>query len=180
MDRKLKNYLPPVFKQFREFLATIEGEQPQVERLYESTAEALEQQFLHSAGDYGLSRWETSLGIIPKASESLEERRFRLLAHMGSQLPYTHRKLEARLEQLCGTGKYSVDINCTECTIKVYVALSAESSYRVVADLLKKMIPANMEVMLSLKYNQHMQFIGMTHSEMAAYTYGAIRNEVFS
>lgn len=180
MDRELKKYLPPVFAKFREFSAIMEAEQPQIETIYESAGEMLEQQFIDTAGDYGLSRWETSLGILPKASESLDDRRFRMLALTGSQLPYTHRKLETRLEQLCGAGRYSVDIDCTGHTVTVQVSLESRNSYGLVEELLKKMVPANMIIMLSLKYNRYALFTAMTHSEMAAFTHTRLRNEVFS
>lgn len=179
MNRYVKDYLPTVFSQFREFLAITESEQPQVEELYKNTNRVLDEQFINTAENYGLSRWERILGITTKSSETNEERRFRILVFMVSQLPYTQRALENRLRQLCGEDGFSVEIDVGNFTVKVLVALEAGSSYDVIKKLLDKMVPANMYINLSLKYNQYSQLTNMTQNELAAFTHYQIRNEVF-
>lgn len=180
MDRYLADYLPPVFAEFREFMAITGSEQPMIERIYSETDGILEELFVETAGEYGLSRWEKILGFSPKASESFGERRFRLGALMNSQLPYTRSALERRLAQFCGVGNYSVVIDEKSFSISVFVALGVKSSYEIVRQVLDIMIPANMALYLSLKYNQHSQLSAKTHKELAEFTHNKLRNEVFT
>jgi len=174
------DYLPPVFRGFREFLAIMDGEQPTVEKLYEDTNRVLDEQFIASADEYGLSRWEKSLGIFPKASETYEDRRFRLATLMSSKLPYTIRALEGQLEALCGAGNYSLEVDAINFQVIIFVALSVKNNYDVVKQMLDKILPANLYVHLSLKYNQHFQYEGIEHGEMAAFTHYQLRNEVLT
>lgn len=180
MDRYLADYLPPVFLDFREFMAITGSEQPKVEQIYDETDRVLTEMFIETAGEYGLSRWEKTLGVLPKASETYGERRFRLTALINSQLPYTKRALEKQLLLLCGVGNYSIEIDETSFSIKVFVALEMRSSYEIVGRLLEKMLPANMDIYLSLKYNQNSYLSSKTHEELTAFTHDQLRNEVFA
>ena len=54
------------------------------------------------------------------------------------------------------------------------------AQYDEVGKLLEREIPANMEISLSLKYNQHLLFSDRTHGSLAAYTHEHLRNEVMT
>ena len=49
-----------------------------------------------------------------------------------------------------------------------------------VKEMLEEVIPANMEIDLSLLYNQHETLAKFTHKELAKYTHRQIREEVLS
>jgi len=180
LDRLIADYLPPVFKGFHAFMGIAGGEQVAAQALWDAVQQALEEQFIETAGDAGLSRWEKALGIASRASESYAERRFRILAMMSSQLPYTIRMLEKRLAFLCTQDGYEVKLDDDNFSLSVSVALEARSSLETVRKLLKKMVPANIVVSAELKYNQYAHWNTWTHQELSGYTHGQLRNEVLS
>lgn len=156
------------------------GEQVVIDALWDAVAKVLEEQFIETAEENGLSRWEKMLGMIPKASEGYGERRFRILAMMSSQLPYTFRSLEDRLAFLCGKDGYGMELDYENYGLSVLVALEARSTFETVQKLLAKMIPANLTVTAGLKYNQHKFWTDWTHHKMSAHTHSQLRNEVLS
>ena len=89
MDRKLINYLPYVVRDYAEFQGITGAEQPEVETAWAAADDLLANQFIKTAGNLGLSRWEKILGITPKGTDTLDDRRFRVLARMKEALPST-------------------------------------------------------------------------------------------
>ena len=110
MDRKLINYLPYVVRDYAEFKGISEAEQPEFESAWGSSDDLLNNQFISTAGNLGLSRWEKILGITPKGTDTLEDRRFRILTRLNEELPYTLPQLRNILETLCGSGNYSAEV----------------------------------------------------------------------
>ena len=80
MERKLINYLPYVVRDYAEFQGITGAEQPEFEAAWAAAEDLLSNQFIKTAGNLGLSRWEKILGITPKGTDTLDDRRFRVLA----------------------------------------------------------------------------------------------------
>ena len=178
--KQLLQYLPPLFQGIREFREIAAAEQQEADGLWSSLDEAWEDLFLLTATEDGLTRYEKPLGIVPKATSTPEERRFILLARYNEQLPFTRRVLERQLENLCGPEGYTLTVDPEKKTAAVLVALTAKANYDEVADLLERVLPCNMAVLLSLKYNQQETLGRFTHSQLAARTCGGLRNEVLA
>ncbi len=178
MERKLMDYLPRFLQEIREFQAITGTEQPEFANLWEDLDDVLGDQFIGTATENGLSRWETMLGIKPMASDSLEDRKFRVLTRVNEQLPYTITGLKRQLETLCGIGNYEAVLNSGAYTLSVKVGLAAKKNYDDVDAMVNRMVPANLIVDISLKYNQHLTLGDYTHQQLAAYTHYGIRNEV--
>lgn len=178
MARNLIDYLPRFLQEIREFQAINGTEQPEFANLWGDLGDVLNDQFIGTATENGISRWESMLGIKPMASDSLEERRFRVLTRVNEQLPYTITGLKRQLETLCGIGNYEVVLNSGAYTLSVKVGLAAKKNYDDVESMVNRMVPANLIVDISLKYNQHMTLDNYTHQQLAAYTHYGLRNEV--
>lgn len=178
MDRNLIDYLPQVLKEVRELKLIFQSEQTEIADLWGSIDNALNDQFVIDATEYGVGRWEKILGIIPKATESLDARKFRILTRLNEQLPYTMRTLKQQLEALCGKDGYSIELYNDVYTIEVKVNLIAKSNFDDVDALLQRVIPANMIIDLGLMYNQHSTLKQFTHAHLQAYTYNQLRSEV--
>lgn len=110
MARKLINYLPEVLRNYREFQKTFEAEEPEVKKVYNELSKVLNDLFVEDATERGIKRWENILGIVPKPSENLEDRKFKILSKLVKKLPYTRRRLEQLLEVLCGKDGYSLTV----------------------------------------------------------------------
>ena len=177
--RKLIDYLPEFLRNVREYKAILtDAVQPEVIELFQAIENALSDQFVDSASESAISRYEKMLKITPRATQTLDERRFTILTLMNAQLPYTLNSLKKRLENLCGKDNYSVEVDANNYTLVVRVALTAKNAFNDVCDVLEKIVPANMVIDASLMYNQHEIFNSYTHEQLGAYTHDQLRNEV--
>ena len=178
-DRKLTNYLPPFIQAYREMTAIMETEQLEVDSLNMEAEKVLANQFILRLTESGAKRWESILGISPKDTDTLEERRFRILIKQNADTPYTLRKLEQVLTNLCGADGYVIELTPKNYHIEVKLALGNHNNYSEVENILNKMIPANMTKHIELMYNTHTILSQMTHAQLSAYTHERLRNEVF-
>lgn len=177
-DRKLINYLPLFMQEYFEMQKIMETEQVEIDRLWLEAENALADQFILEATESGVRRWESMLGVSPKDTDSLDERKFRILTLLNQELPYTMRKLEQALTNLCGADGYSITMNSAEYQVEVKLALSNKNNYLEVEKILKKMIPANMVQAITIMYNSNALISMMTHAQLSACTHEQIRNEV--
>lgn len=106
MGRKLIHYLPYQVREFKEYQGITTGEQPEFELAWSGWQEVFDNQYIDTAGDYGLSRWEKILDIRPGAEDSLETRRARIRAIWNRKPPYTLLWLKRWLAGICGSEGY--------------------------------------------------------------------------
>lgn len=180
MDRQLIEYLPPVLRNYREIQAIMDCEQCEIEQAWQGADNALKDGFVSDATANGISRWEKMLRITPKATESLDNRRFTVQTRLAEKAPYTMAVLHRQLKQLCGGDGYELTLQAGTYTLSVLVALSAKINYDDVDQLLKRIVPANIVISLGLKYNQHETLHQFTHAQLGTKTHYEIRNEVLN
>ena len=177
MDRLLLDYIPPVFQRLLEPIATTE--QPEIDALWDACLSALDDQYIISATSYGITCWESILGITPKGSDTLEVRRFRIQTRLNEGLPYTWNKLSQSLSALCGDGQYHMAMT-GPYELSVRLALTSKKNLDDAIEMVKRMAPANLVLVVDLLYNQHQQIAAYTHQQLSAYTHTQIRSEVMS
>ncbi len=180
MDRQLINYLPYVVRDYAEFQGIMGGEQPEFETAWSAADDLLDNQFISTAGNLGISRWEKILGIHAKGTDSLDDRRFRILTRLNEQLPYSLKQLRTILESLCGAGNYSAEIAEESYILVVKIGLAAKNNFDDVDAMLHRVVPENIVIDLSQLYNTHEELTPYTHSELSAFTHEQLRNEVMN
>lgn len=179
-DRFLIDYLPPYMQEYLEIKAIMQTEQPEIDALWSAVEKAFADQFIMDATEYGVMRWESMLNITPKATETMEERKFRILARLNQELPYTLTRLKEMLTVLCGADGFVIDLQANLYHIDIKLGVGNHSNYAEVERLLNAMIPANMGKYIQLMYNPH-RIVGLLrHMDLAKFTHETIRNEVLT
>ena len=178
MRKKLQDYLPPILLKTYEFPLLCETEQPEIDRLHDAADAVLDAQFLSTAGEYAIQRYEKIFGVVPQDTDTLDERRFKVLAKINAQLPFSVRRLRQQLATLCGEDGYKLEVGGGKYTLTVKVALTAKRNQQAVEELLADIVPANMVCTTSLLYNQHADLTRLTHAQLALLTHFEIREEV--
>lgn len=178
MRKKLQDYLPSILLKTYEFPLLCDTEQPEFDRLRDAADEVLDAQFISTAGETAIARYEKIFGITPMDTDTLDERRFRVLAKINAQLPFSVRRLKQQLETFCGTDGYKLEIDGGKYTLTVKVALTAKRNQQAVEELLADIVPTNMVCATSLLYNQHADLTRFTHARLALLTHFNIREEV--
>lgn len=180
-SRKLIEYLPEFLRDIREYNAILTlAVQPKVIDLFQGTEDAMNDQFIKTANEYGVIRWERMLGIVPKSGYTLDDRKFAILTRINEQPPYTMRAFKQKLEGLCGKNGYSVEIDVDKFILKVRIALTSRNAYDDVCELVERIAPMNLILDISLMYNQHKMYNNIyTHGQLTAYTHHELRERVF-
>ena len=178
MRKKLQDYMPPILLKTYEFLLLCETEQPEIDRLHDAADAVLDAQFISTAGETAIARYEKIFGITPMDTDTLAERRFKVLTRINTQLPFSVRRLRQQLATLCGEDGYKLEVSGGKYTLTVKVALTAKRNQQAVEELLADIVPANMVCTTSLLYNQHADLTRFTHAQLALLTHFEIREEV--
>lgn len=177
MERKLIDYLPMSFVIMRSFRGSWGANSRKLKR--HGIPRMI---FLIISSFPPLETWAfpggKDLGITPKGTDSLEDRRFRILTRINEELPYTLPQLRNILETLCGKGNYSADVEEGTYQLLVKIGLAAKNNFNDVESLLNRVVPQNMVVTLLQLYNTHAELGRFTHAQLAAYTHNQLRNEV--
>lgn len=174
------DYLPEVFSVINEVKAHAEAENPELELLWQAAENAYNDQFLYTMGENGIKRWEQILNITPMGTDTLEDRRFRIINRLNAQLPYTYRMLESHLIQMCGENGYTMSYDKDTWTLSIKIALTSKKQFDEILVLVNQMIPMNLVLDYDLLYNSHQVLSSFTHEQLSNYTYGALRNEVIN
>lgn len=179
-ERKLIDYLPKFMQDYSEMNAIMEAEQPEFDLVWVKADYVFADQFILDATDYGVMRWESMLKITPKDTDTLDERKFRILTLLNQELPYTLTKLKEALTTLCGADGFVIDLQASNYHIDVKLAVGNHNKYQAVVELLTKMIPANLTHKVDQMYNNHIVLAKLTHNQLASYSHEQLRNEVLN
>ena len=174
----IRQYQPDLMKDVLEFKALADAENPELQKQYGDIGVVFDNQFVDTLTEYGCKRWEKGLGITPKASDTLEDRRFRIKTRMNDDLPYTMRTLGQMLDALCGAGNYEKTLYHLEYRLKVLLELTAKKQFDEAKDMLSRILPANMILELGLRYNTWGQAAHLTWGQVSHMTWKQIREEV--
>jgi len=174
----LINYIPDILKAVREVQALCLAEDPDIEKTWNAYYGVFDDQFANDLTENGAKRWEQMLKISPKSTDSLETRRFRILARLNEQLPYTMTTLRNQLDLLCGSEGYRLELDNENYIISVRVELNAKGKYDEVEMTLRKQVPANMFIDLQVLYNTWYRVKQKKWSDLKTKTWYGIRNEV--
>ena len=136
----LKEYLPDVLKDVQEMRAIMEAETPEVQAIWDACEDCMNDQFISEATENGVARREKMLGITPFATDTLDDRKLRLLSRYNENIPYTRKSLAALLESLCGAGGYILTITTATFTVNVKVALGVKKQETIISETLERIL----------------------------------------
>lgn len=140
----LKFYLPDHLRNVRELRAIADTETPEFSKLTAAQRQMLNDQFVSTASESALRRYEQMLGIPRTASDSMNDRRFKILSKLNNQLPYSMGWLGKKLDTLFGTGNYQIIRDASVHKLAVEADVQFESVVVALYDDLRQSIPANL------------------------------------
>ncbi len=88
----LTDYQPDILKNVTEMRAIMNAETPLIQAVWDACESCMNDQFISEATENGIARREKMLDITPYATDTLADRRFRLLSRYNENTPYTKKK----------------------------------------------------------------------------------------
>lgn len=146
MGRKLINYLPYQIREFEEYKGITTGEQPEFELAWNSYRDVFENQFIDTAGDYGLSRWEKMLQLTPKATDSLETRRIRIKTRLNNFTPYTFRVFMRMMKSLADGEPFEVYLDPGTYLMRFVLQWGMNGKIESLEWLIDEILPENIAI----------------------------------
>ncbi|MDE6125021.1 MAG: YmfQ family protein [Eubacterium sp.] len=174
----LTEYQLDVLKNVTEMHAIMNTETPVVQAIWNACEDCMNDQFITEATENGIARREEMLNITPYATDTLEDRRFRLLSRYNENIPYTRKSLANMLETLCGENGYELTILTSEFTVKVKIALAVKKQSDGVKELLERILPYNMLFSVELLYNTWVKAKPFTWQNAHKLTWKELKEEV--
>lgn len=142
---KINEYLPKVLQPIEEYKTANEDLDIELDLLNAQIDSILKEVIANTATEYGISRWENTLGLTHSDSDSLELRRFRITNILTNKLPYTYRWLRNKLIEITGDSSgWALNIDNEDYTIVVTLTHMDLDMMAEVQKNLRYAIPANM------------------------------------
>ena len=173
--KKYLEYLPEFIREFKEIEAIAKAEDTVIADEWRRFDEVEDSQWIQTAGDRGLSRYEKMLGITG-GGNSADVRRSAIVVKYNNNFAYTYYMFVKYLDNICGRGNYDLEIRYSQYAVDISLGLNRKLLYNTVRDYVRHIIPANMELHVKIKYNKHVTFAEKTHSQMQPYTHDSLRN----
>lgn len=146
-DVSLLAYLPPFMQDFTEIAATLNAEDPEFVIVWDSADRVLKNQFIATADEYGISRFEKILKILPSKEDTLESRRSRVQNRWFNDMPCTLRTLVYRLTTLCADHGFTLTKHFTDAyTLEIHTDLELFGQVEEFERIIGSVIPCNLVV----------------------------------
>lgn len=142
----LTSYLPPFMAEYEEITAALEAENPEFMLVWNAADRVLRNEFIETADEYGLTRFEKILGILPSTEDTLESRRARVQARWFNRIPYTLQALCKKLAALCGDSDFIVTGDYPHYRIEIQTGLELFGQVEELGRIIDSMLPCNMVV----------------------------------
>ena len=149
---KILDLWPSIMREFEEFQKIAEIEGSLFGQLEQEIENIVDDQFISTATEKGIARWEKMLKVVPSADDTLETRRQRILLKYLDQLPYTYRRLLQYLSSV--SSNYNVTLNNDIYELFIKIVLAGYSQRDALADVLRQMIPANLVLKMQTQIPQ--------------------------
>lgn len=142
----LVSYLPHFLAEYKEINITLTAENPEFQITWDAAKKVLYNEFIETADEYGISRFENLLKILPSKEDTLESRRSRVRVRWFSFLPYTWRVFIKKLITLCGENNFTATKKFEFYQIDLEVNLELFGQVDELEHLIETVIPCNMIV----------------------------------
>lgn len=142
----LVSYLPPFMADFKEVSVTLEAENPEFKIIWDAANQVLYNEFIATADEYGISRFEAILKILPSKEDTLESRRARVQARWFNAIPYTMKALISKLIALCGDNNFTITKQFDFYRLELETHLELYGQVDELEYIINTMLPCNIVV----------------------------------
>lgn len=151
----IKHYWPEFLQNNHVFDGIDSAESKEIQDVWSAFNEVDVNQFLMTANEEGIARYERMANIRARPSESLEVRRSRLLNKFSTYVPYNHYWLKSRLDAVLGEGEHGYEI--VDDLLKLKTNANEIDSIKSLRRELRQDIPATMDITIGLERSTQQQ-----------------------
>jgi hypothetical protein len=173
----IEGYWPEFYREYKDLLAIAAALDVQLKQTQKTVQSAHTNGFVYLADEDGIARYEKEFGIIPAADANLEDRRVEVVSRLNSRTPYTKRVLKRFLDNLVGADGYTMAVDYANHMVKIMIELKRKKQVASVSELLRRVLPANMDYVCQIRYNQLYMLKKFTFTELAKYKISDLKDD---
>ena len=166
MEIKTIRYLPKHIGNIEEFRQICTAYDEELKLLWGSLETQLRNLNLSEMDADTCDRWAKIFGITFMPDDTLEDKRRLIRGKMTSGLPYTERKIKEVVSTMIGDGYYIWMLDRQGKTLKIGVLLAECMNVDAVRDIIREMVPADMDVQVYIYFNRWERFKPTTWGEL--------------
>ncbi len=174
--RRLIDYYPPVIASIRDIQRLMDALQIQNDAMWDAISFAMDNQFIDTATNEGVTMWEHELGIVPEVTDTLTERKARLRLKWVPNCRFTMKWLQEWLDSACGMHVDAPTI--TDYTLRVVLPWSVR--WKAIFDELENFKPANILLDRTVKLPEDESRLLAGFATETTYFYTEIPREIES
>ena len=176
-DREISliDRLPAIYHAISDYHAITNASATELFPLYNRLSKLLDDQFISTASEEVIARWEKYLKLTPKGTDTLEERRFRVQVAMNDMPPYTDDYLKNKLDSLCGKNLWRWHRDYDRAVLIIEVSFDSLANTESVINMVRSIIPANLELQVRGYRSRHSELNVYTHAKLGAFTHEEIK-----
>ncbi len=142
----LHSYLPPFMQEYQEIKEAYKAEEPEFAIVWDAVNRVLNNEFIETADENGIGRFEKILGILPFKEDTLESRRARVSSRWFNAIPYTMKSFLSKLAALCGETNFTVIKQFSLYRVYIDTNLELFGQVEELEKVIQLMMPCNMVV----------------------------------
>lgn len=135
------DWLDDVLKDYIEFEEIASAIDPEFTRLYQLLDRWNKNIFPKEANEEGIEKFEELLNITPQITDTLDDRRYRIIAKLNAKLPYTEVQLRRILGGILGYDGFTLTVK--DLILTISLAEDNNSKLNIIIELLKEIVPMN-------------------------------------
>lgn len=134
---------------------------------------------VRSSEESGIAHREKILGINPRDTDSIEDRRLEVLLRWYDSPLYTETVLRQKMDATLGEDQYVLKIDLNTKTVFCLVELTRKRMQKSVIDMLDQMVPLDYLTSVTLRYNTWEKISeNLTWKQALQKTWYAMKEEV--
>lgn len=134
-------YLPAIKQDLEYYINITNAENPEFDKLSGLMTKWKNNNYPKLSDEDGLEVFEKVFNIKRVPTDTIEDRRVKVLARLNERLPYTEIRLRRMLSAICGWDGFELEIE--DLILTVYLAMQNNSQIGAVYDLLNRVVPMN-------------------------------------
>lgn len=170
--------LPPYLRQYSEMKEIMNTEGSEIEAINNTHNQLVDNRYIPTCDETGIQHFEKLLSVTPLSNDTLADRKLRCVAKWNQVLPYNYTVLGEKLAALCGKDGFSLEMDFAAQKLAVKLALGVKNQFAIAKNVIDEMVPCNIVADISLMFNTHEVLSAYTHEQLAARTYGQMKDEV--
>lgn len=143
----IEEYWPLIVKNTAEFGQIAVAENPEFNYLAACIYRVLKDSFIDAdMTEYGVSRWEKILKLVPAETDTLDDRKARILYYLSVKLPYTWRVLKQMLTDYIGDA-FVMEYRNDYGQLILHTDRISDDKVHTINELLERVLPQHIEVL---------------------------------